>query len=125
MTSRAIIPYPDDDQSLYEEHSAAYIACVSLDFLVRCRKQGLVPVGSPDRDPPVYTWTDIQRLVVIRRLHEDLQVELNALDLILHLRERLQAQSKRREELETRVLHQQQEIQRLKTILERLRLARS
>ena len=125
MTSRAIIHYPDDDQSLYEEHAAAYIACVSLDFLVSCRKQGLVPVGSPDQGPPAYTWTDIQLLVVIRRLHEDLRVELNAMDLILHLRHRLQAQSKRREELETRLLHQQQIIHRLKAILERLRLARS
>ncbi len=125
MTSRAMIHYPDDDQSLYEEHSAAHIACVSLDFLVWCRKQGLLPASSPDQDPPTYTWTDIQRLVVIRRLHEDLQVEMSDMDLILHLRSRLQAQSKRRQKLETRVLHQQQEIQRLKAILQRLRLARS
>jgi len=125
MTTRAIIHYPDDEQSVYKEPSAAYIACVSLDFLVWCRKQGLVPMGGPEQEPPVYTWADIQRLVVIRRLHEDLHFEPGAMDLILHLRGRLQAQTKRREDLETQVMRQQQEIQRLKTVLERLRLARS
>ena len=66
---------------------------------------------------------DIQRLQIIRRLHEDLNLNFPSIDVILHLREQIEELAGQRSSFERRLLEQQTELQQLKELLQRLQSA--
>jgi len=118
-----IIHYPNDEKTVYISFQAAYIACVSLDFLLACEKEGLITPQYRAKGLTGYTLKDIQRLQIIRRLHEDLNLNFPAIDVVLHLREQIDELAGQRSSFERRLFEQQAELQQLKELLQRLQSA--
>lgn len=115
-----IIHYPDDESSLYSSALAAHIASVSLDFLVACEREGLIIRRSTPGGHSGFTLPDIRRMVVIRRLHEDLELSLPAIDVILQLREQVEELSTRRRRLEQELEIQRKRFKYLRKIIRQL-----
>ena len=112
-----IIHYPNDEKTVYISFQAAYIACVSLDFLLACEQEGLITPRYRAKGLTGYTIKDIQRLQIIRRLHEDLNLNFPSIDVILHLREQIEELAGQRSSFERRLLEQQTELDLLKNQL--------
>jgi DNA-binding transcriptional MerR regulator len=115
-----IIHYPDDEKTVYVSFQAAYIACVALDFLLACEQEGLITPQYRAKGITGYTLKEIERLQIIRRLHEDLNLNFPAIDVILHLREQIEELAEQRSSIERKLLEQQAELQQLKKILQLL-----
>ena len=118
-----IIHYPNDENTTYISFQAAYIACVSLDFLLVCEREGLITPRYRAKGLTGYTLKEIQRLQTIRRLHEDLNLDLPAIDVILHLRSQIRELAAERNSFERKIMEQQAEIQQLKALLLRFQSA--
>ena len=121
--STEIIHYPNDENTTYILFQAAHIACVSLDFLLVCEREGLITRRSKAKGITGYTMKDIQRLQIIRRLHEDLNLNFPAIDIVLHLREQIENLAAQRSSFESKLMEQQAELQQLKELLQRLQSA--
>jgi len=65
---------------------------------------------TPEGREPGYTPEDIHRLTLIRRLHETLGLELAAIEVVLHLRERMFETLTRMEEMQRRFARREQEL---------------
>ena len=118
-----IIHYPNDEKSVYISFQAAHIACISLDFLLACEAEELIKPHYTVEGSPGYTLKDIQRLQIIRRLHEDLNLNFPAIEVVLHLREQIEELAGQRSSFERRLMEQQIELQRLKKLLGGIRSA--
>lgn len=112
-----IIHYPNDEKTVYISFQAAYIACVSLDFLLACEQEGLITPRYRAKGLTGYTMKDIQRLQIIRRLHEDLFLNFPSIDVILHLREQIEELAGQRSTFERKIEQQQAELDLLKNQL--------
>lgn len=121
--STEIILYPNNENTTYISFQAAYIACVSLDFLLVCEREGLITPRYKAKGLTGYTLKEIQRLQIIRRLHEDLNLDLAAIDIILHLRDQIEELAGQRSSIERKKLEQQAELQHLKELLRRFQSA--
>lgn len=121
--STEIIHYPNDENIVYRSFHAAYIACVSLDFLLVCEREGLISPTFNAEGLTGYTLQEIQKLQVIRRLHEDLNLNFPAIDVVLHMREQIEELAGQRRSIERRFLKQQAEIKQLRRLLQRLQSA--
>ena len=112
-----IIYYPSDENTVYISFQAAYIACVSLDFLLVCEREGLITPRINTSGCKSYTMKEIQRLKIIRRIHEDLNLPFPAIEVILHLREQIQDLNTQRNAFEHKFEQQQAELDLLKNQL--------
>jgi DNA-binding transcriptional MerR regulator len=118
-----IIHYPNDKNTVYISIRAAHIACVSLDFLLACEQEGLIARRHTTQGQTGYTLKDIQKLQIIRRLHEDLDLSFPAIEVVLRLREQIEELAGQRSSFERRLMEQQIELQRLKKLLGGIRSA--
>ncbi len=118
-----IIHYPNDEKPIYLSVQAAYIACISLEFLLACEAEELIKPRNITEESPGYTLQDIHRLQIIRRLHEDLDLDLETIEVVLHLREQIEDLAEERNSLKRMILDQQAELNRLKKILGGVRSA--
>ena len=77
--------------------------------------------GTSPQSPRLYSDRDIERVVQIRRLMDDLGVNLAGVETILHMRDRMEAMRREMDDELTR-LRQQHEVEtrRLRAIIERL-----
>jgi MerR family transcriptional regulator/heat shock protein HspR len=89
---------------------AAQLARVSVEFLDRCEAEELVQPRRLAGGEGGYAADDIERLSQIRRLHEMLGLDLDAVDVVLHLREQVLALLARLEDLEARFARREQEL---------------
>lgn len=78
-----------DDEAVYSRTVAAQLAGVSLSFLRRCEREGLIRPKAMAGGGLGYSAADIRRLIRIRRLREDLGLNLPAVEVILRLRRRV------------------------------------
>lgn len=79
----------DDDQMLYTRRMVARLAHVSVSFLRVCEQEGLVRPRRMTGGGEGYHREDIEQIVIIRRLHEQLDLDLHSLEVILHMRQRI------------------------------------
>ena len=118
-----IIHYPNNENTVYISFQAAYIACVSLDFLLACEQEGLITPQWKTEGLTGYTMKEIQRLQIIRRLHEDLNLNFPAIDVVLHLREQIRELAAQRSSFERKIWEQKAELNRLKKLIQRYKSA--
>jgi len=84
--SYQLIIHSEEEEPLYSRPMAAKLAHISLDFLRRCERENIVrPRPLPGGDVG-YTAADIRRLARVRRLHQSLQLDMSAVEVVLHLR---------------------------------------
>jgi MerR family transcriptional regulator, heat shock protein HspR len=89
---------------------AAQLARVPLDFLERLEAEDLVQPRELAGGERGYTPEDIGRLCRIRRLHDTLGLDLAALEVILHMRERMMSLMAQVDEMETRFSRREREL---------------
>ncbi len=107
-----------DDEAVYSRTVAAQLAGVSLSFLRRCEREGLLRPRAMPGGGLGYTAADVRRLMRIRRLREDLGLNLPAVEVVLRLRRQVIDLLVELDELEREMLRREQalleEIQRLR-----------
>ena len=77
------------NQPVYTRRIAVQIAEISLEFLQRCEAEHLIEEHTVPLDEPAYTAQDIRQLALIRRLHEVLGIDMQDMEVVLHLRSQL------------------------------------
>lgn len=115
----------EDDEPLYFRSLAARMAHVSLDFLILCEREGLIKERAMTGGGTGYTIRTIRQLSRIHRLHHDLELDLETIDLVLHLRGQIVDLQARLEQVEKRARQREQqllvELRELRQVLERKR----
>ncbi len=89
---------------------AAQLARVDLDFLDLLEAEDLIQPRELEGGDQGYTPEDIGRLCSIRRLHETLGLDLDAVDVVLRLRERMTLLLAQMEAMESRFSRREQEL---------------
>ncbi len=84
---KAWLARPLDDEILYEREIARQLARISADLLRQCEAEQLVQPRRRNGDG--YTAADIQELARIRRLRDDLGLNLDAIEVVLHMRRQM------------------------------------
>lgn len=98
---KAWLARPLDEEMLYEREVARQLARISADLLRQCEVEQLVPPRVRRTGRAGYNAADIRELARIRRLREDLELNLEAIEIILHMRRQmldLQAEMARTEQ---------------------------
>jgi len=88
------------DEPRYTRKRATQLANISVQFLEICETERLIEVHLRAADQPCYSINDIRQLSLIRRLHDDLELDLPALEVVLHLRRQLLDLQEQMDELE-------------------------
>jgi MerR family transcriptional regulator/heat shock protein HspR len=91
---------------------AAQLARVSLEFLDQLEAEDILHPLQLEGGDEGYTSDDIGRLCRIRRLHETLGLDLAAVEVILHLRERVATLMAEMEHMESSFARREQELLR-------------
>jgi DNA-binding transcriptional MerR regulator len=90
MPFNIVFQSPDDQEPmLYTRSAAARIARVSVSFWRLCEQEGLVSPSQRSGGGKGYHPEDIERMTVIRRLHEDLELDMPSLEIVLHMRQQI------------------------------------
>ena len=84
-----IIVRADNEEPLYLRALAIRMAQITPDFLVLCEEEGLVHARTMTGGGKGFDSRSIQRLALIRRLHQELDLDLEVIDLVIHLRKQI------------------------------------
>lgn len=93
----------------FEYRTAARMARVSEDFICRCEQVELVMPRVMHHGKKGLCADDVCRLKMIRHLHEDLGLDLEAADFILRYRQRIRQLRRRLEDMERQLIQKEQE----------------
>lgn len=103
---------------LFSRNVAAQLARITLEFLEQCEREALVQPGPMLGGGEGYTIQDIDEMVRIRRLKQDLGLDLEAIEVVLHMRRRMVEMLYEMNALEARMWAREQQ---LRAELRRLR----
>ena len=78
-----------DDGMMYTRSAAARIARVSTELLLQCEQEGLLQTRVMTGGGRGYSEADIRQMVVIRRLLNDLELDLSTVDVVIHMRQQV------------------------------------
>jgi hypothetical protein len=98
MTKEIVCISKEEDQ-IYIHVQAARMARVSLNFLMECDRAGLIRAVRKKEGLEGYRLGEIEKVQLIRRLHEDLALDLETIDLVIHMRKQILDLLRRNEEL--------------------------
>jgi MerR family transcriptional regulator/heat shock protein HspR len=76
------------------------LAEISPEFLEKCEVEQLIETSTVGDDEPSYSAQDIRHLALIRRLHEVLGLDMQDLEVVIHLRSQLMDLQDRMQEME-------------------------
>lgn len=107
------------DRPRYTRIVAAQLAEISLDFLERCEMEELVRVRIIRDNTPAYSAQDIRKLAMMRRLHEDLELDFPALEVVLNMRSQVLDLREQLEKLEQELAEREERLVRELTELRR------
>lgn len=95
---------------LFSRNVAAQLARITLDFLEQCEREALVEPGPMPGGGEGYTLQDIDQMVRIRRLKQDLGLDLEAIEVVLHMRRRMVEMLHEMNALEARMWAREQQL---------------
>ena len=98
------------DQIRYTRAIALQLSNISLEFLERCEAERLIEVRSAQPDEPSYSAQDIRQLSLIRRLHEILGIDMDDLEVVLHLRNQLLNLQEQLQEIERQRIAREEQL---------------
>jgi|GEM_PF-1815953 len=99
MDTYPIAIYSDPDGFYFEYKTAAQLASVSVSFVLQCEHAELITCQMMMHGRRGLCFTEVQKLKLIRHLHEDMGVPLDALDFLLLYRSRIKAMQQEIEEM--------------------------
>lgn len=117
MTYKLIVR-PKDDQPYFPRLTAAQAARISLELMSRVEQEYLVQAKPAYGGIQGYSLTDIDELARIRRLREDLELDLQSVEIILRMRQNTLDLLTQLDEMEQ---HMHRREQQLKDELQKLR----
>jgi len=109
MTYRLVIR-SRDEEPVYTRPVAAQLAQVSIEFLRLCEEENLIQVQVMAGGGQGYSVAHIRHLARIRRLHEDLELDLPAVEVVMNLRLRVLDLMTQMDEVERRAAQREQEL---------------
>lgn len=112
MEKYLILRPEDERERIFTRSMAAQLARITLDFLEACERAELVRAGRMQGGNPGYTTADVRNLARIRRLHEDLGLDLAAVEVVLHMRRRIVDMLQEMEVIESDMLRRERQLQR-------------
>jgi DNA-binding transcriptional MerR regulator len=98
------------DEPLYTRRIAARLARISLDLVDQCEQEKLIHVQVMRGGGQGLSRRDVQRLVRIRRLQEDLGLELPAIEIVLRMRRRMIDLMRQLDEMESIMTRREEEL---------------
>ncbi|MFN2222540.1 MAG: MerR family transcriptional regulator [Chloroflexota bacterium] len=110
--SNQIIIRTGEEELLYTRPVAAQLARISLDFLRRCEREGIVRPRPLPGGGVGYTAADIRRLARVRRLRYSLELDMPAVEVILNLRRQVLDLQTYLDQLELEMAQREQQWQR-------------
>ncbi|MFZ6030161.1 MAG: chaperone modulator CbpM [Chloroflexota bacterium] len=81
-----IVRRAKNNERLYLRSVVAQIARVTPDFLALCEREELIEAQAMPDGEAGFSETAIRQLMLIRRLHYELALDLEAIDVVIHLR---------------------------------------
>jgi len=96
------------DEPRYTRILATQLASISMVLLERCEAEHLIEVRVIQDGQPGYSVRDIRQLALIRRLHEDLEIDFPTLEVVLNMRSQLLALQEQVEDIERQVIEREE-----------------
>jgi len=101
----------NDPETHYEYRIVARMTRVSEAFILQCEHEELVTSHAMLHGAKGLRAADVRKLKLIRYLHEDMGLSLEAIDFVLRYRERVKAMERQLEDVEQRLRQKEQEHQ--------------
>lgn len=98
----------EDDDPFYIRSEAIQMARVTSDILVLCEQEGLVSAQVMTGGEMGFNAEAIRQLVIIRRLYQELDLDLETIDLVLHMRRQIIDLHHQLDDLEQRTRQREQ-----------------
>lgn len=111
MKKYPIALFCNDPEAHYEYRIVARMTRVSEEFIRRCEREELVTAHTMLHGAKGLSTADVSKLKLIRYLHEDMGLALEAIDFVLRYRERVKTMERQLDELEQRLRREEQEHQ--------------
>ena len=100
------------DEPRYTRVVAAQLAEISIEFLERCETERLVQVRVIRGGAAGYSARDIRELARLGRLHQDLELDFPALEVVQHMRRQLLDLQEQVERLEREMVQREERLVR-------------
>lgn len=107
MKNYPIAIFYNDPEVHFEYRIAARLARVSEEFIIQCENEELVTARAMLHGEKGLNPADVRKVKLIRYLHQDMGLSLEAVDFVLRYRERVKKIESQLNEMEQR-LHQQE-----------------
>lgn len=101
----------NDPEALYEYRIVARMTRVSEEFIRQCEHEELVTAHTMLHGVKGLSAADVSKLKLIRYLHEDMGLALEAIDFVLRYRERVKTMERQLDEMEQKLRQKEQEHQ--------------
>lgn len=99
MNKYQIVTYSDPPEVHFEFTTAAFLAGVSKEFIHQCEREELITCRFMILGKKGLCFADVQKLKLIRHLHEDMGLDLDAVDFLLRYRNRIKTMQRRLDEM--------------------------
>lgn len=111
MTKYPISPFCGGPDTHYEYRIVARLTRVSEEFIHQCEHEELVTAHPMLYGAKGLSAADVRKLKLIRFLHEDIGLALDAIDFVLRYRERVKTMERQLEFMKQRLSQKEQEHQ--------------
>lgn len=111
MNQFPLVTFCNLHETHFEYKIVTHLARVSEEFLSRCEQEELIKARIMPHGVKGLCFTEVRKLKLIRYLHEDLGLDLGAVDLILRYRERIKVMKRQIGEMEQRLRQKELEHQ--------------
>jgi DNA-binding transcriptional MerR regulator len=111
MKKYPIALFCNDPDALYEYRVVARMTRVSEEFIRQCEHEELVTAHTMLHGAKGLSAADVSKLKLIRYLHDDMGLALEAIDFVLRYRERVKTMERQLNEMEQRLHQKEQEHQ--------------
>lgn len=101
--------YSDHPEVHFEHRTAARLARVAEKFIHQCEREELVTSRIMLHGKKGLCIADVCKLKRIRHLHEDMGLDLEAVDFVLRYRNQIQTMQRRLDEMEKRMRQKERE----------------
>jgi len=109
MKKYPISLFCNDPEVHYEFRIVAHMTRVSEEFILQCEHEELVTSRMMLHGAKGLSVAEVRKLKLIRYLHEELGLPLDAIDLVLRYRERVKIMERQLDEMEQRLRQKEQE----------------
>ena len=109
----------EQEGTLFTREVAARLARISVEFLDQCAKEDLVRLQVMRGGGLGLSLQELRRLVRIRRLKEDLALDMPAIEIVLRMRRRMIDLMRELDELERSMARREEELMAEVRILQR------